>query len=101
MTKGIEKKPGRRLFLKLTFIGAVLLAGGGVLGSSYAAEAGKPQEESLMPYTRASEVPQTVVDLWKDYDPRKEELEIEIHKEWKQDGVVSRLPATRWRDRDA
>ncbi len=48
-------------------------------------------EESLTPYTHASEIPQTAVDLWKDYDPCKEELEVKVHQEWKQDGVVSRL----------
>ena len=31
------------------------------------------------------------MDLWKDYDPRKEGLDVMTHKEWKQDGVVSRL----------
>ena len=49
------------------------------------------QEESLTPYINASEVPQTAVDLWKDYDPRKEDLEVKIHQEWKKDGVVSRF----------
>jgi hypothetical protein len=49
------------------------------------------KEDSLTPYTHASEVPQSAVDLWKDYDPRKEDLEVKIHQEWKQDGVVSRL----------
>ena len=49
------------------------------------------QENSLTPYTNASEVPQTAVDLWKDYDPRKEDLEVKTHMEWKQDGVVTRL----------
>ncbi len=29
------------------------------------------QKDSLTPYTQASEVPQTAVDLWKDYDPRQ------------------------------
>ena len=49
------------------------------------------KEESLIPYTQASEVPQTALELWKDYDPRQEDLEVKIHQEWKQDGVVSRL----------
>ena len=49
------------------------------------------QEDSLTPYTEASEVPQTALELWKDYDPRKEDLEVKIHHEWKEDGVVSRL----------
>ena len=49
------------------------------------------QEDSLTPYTQVSEVPQTALELWKGYDPRKGNLEVKIHKEWKQDGVVSRL----------
>ena len=65
---------------------ALLLAS--LLATAFTASA---QEESLTPYTQASEVPQTAVDLWKDYDPRKEDLEVKTHKEWKADGVVSRL----------
>lgn len=49
------------------------------------------QEDSLAPYTQASEVPQTALELWKDYDPRAEDLEVKVHHEWKEDGVVSRL----------
>jgi len=59
-----------------------------LLATSFTASA---QEESLTPYTHVSEVPQTAVDLWKDYDPSKEDLEVKTHKEWKKDGVVSRL----------
>jgi hypothetical protein len=53
--------------------------------------AAEAQEDSLIPYTHISEVPQTAIDLWKDYDPRKEDLDVKIHQEWKKDGVVSRL----------
>ena len=49
------------------------------------------QKDSLTPYTQASEVPQTALELWKDYDPRQEDLVVKIHYEWKQDGVVARL----------
>jgi dienelactone hydrolase len=59
-----------------------------ILATSFTASS---QEDSLTPYTHAAEVPQTAVDLWKDFDPRKEELEVRIHKEWKEEGVVSRL----------
>lgn len=45
--------------------------------------------DSLTPYT-AETVPDNVVDLWKDFDPRKEPLETEIVKEWKEDGIVCR-----------
>jgi len=43
MTKDMEKEPSRREFLKVTSIGAVSLATGGLLGSASGAE-GKPQE---------------------------------------------------------
>ncbi len=46
-------------------------------------------EETFTAY-KADEVPQNVTDLWTDYDARKEPLEIEVVKEWKEDGVVTR-----------
>ena len=45
--------------------------------------------DSLTPYT-ADDVPQNVVDLWKDVDARKEALETEVVQEWKEDGIVTR-----------
>ncbi len=45
MMKDIEEKPGRRHFLKVTSIGTLSLAAGGLLGSTYAEE-GKPLEET-------------------------------------------------------
>lgn len=60
----------------------------GLLATSFAASA---QEDSLTPYTDAAQVPQAAIDLWKDYDPRREDLAVKTHKEWKQDGVISRL----------
>ena len=70
----------------LTTTPALIIAS--LLATSFTASS---EENSLTPYTNASEVPKTVVDLWKDYDPRKEDLEVKTHMEWKQDGVVSRL----------
>ncbi len=46
-------------------------------------------EETFAAY-KADDVPQNVADLWKDYDARKEPLEIKVVKEWKDDGVVTR-----------
>lgn len=46
-------------------------------------------EDSFTAY-KADEVPQNVTGLWKDYDARKEPLDIEVVKEWKADGVVTR-----------
>lgn len=46
--------------------------------------------ETLLPL-KNDEVPRTYESLWKDYDPRKEPLEIEILKEWEQEGVVLRV----------
>ena len=49
------------------------------------------QPDSLTPYTSADQVPQNAIDLWAGYDSTAEPLEVKIHQEWKQDGVVSRL----------
>jgi hypothetical protein len=38
----------------------------------------------------AEGVPQSVVDLWADFDPRKDPLEVEVIREWKEDGAVFR-----------
>ena len=46
--------------------------------------------ETFTPYKEASEVPQTVTDLWKDYDARKEALDGRVIKEWKADGITTR-----------
>ena len=35
--------------------------------------------------------PQTIEELWKDFDPAKEPLESEILKEWEEDGVVIKV----------
>jgi len=45
--------------------------------------------DTFAPY-KAGGVPQNVMDLWKDYDARKEPLDIKVVKEWKADGVVTR-----------
>ena len=34
--------------------------------------------------------PQSVIDLWADFDPRKDPLEVEVIREWKEDGAVFR-----------
>ena len=39
----------------------------------------------------ADAVPQSVQELWADYDPRREALETEVLKEWEQSGVVCRI----------
>ena len=45
--------------------------------------------DSLTPYTEGS-VPDNVIDLWKDVDARKDPLETEVVKEWREDGIVCR-----------
>ena len=35
--------------------------------------------------------PQTFDALWRDYDPRKEPLDVEVLKEWEEDGVVMKV----------
>jgi len=45
--------------------------------------------ETFTPY-KAGEIPQNVTDLWKDYDARQETLDIQVVREWKADGIVTR-----------
>ena len=47
-------------------------------------------QETFRPYKTSKEVPQNVVDLWEDYDPRKEQLEIKLIKEWQTEDVITR-----------
>ena len=46
-------------------------------------------EETFTPY-KAGEVPQNATDLWRDYDPRSEDLDVKVIRQWKEDGVVTR-----------
>ncbi|MCU0791949.1 MAG: hypothetical protein MUE42_03665, partial [Opitutaceae bacterium] len=46
--------------------------------------------ESFPPLADAP-APSALADLWSGYDPRREPLEIEVLKEWEQDGVVLRV----------
>jgi hypothetical protein len=46
--------------------------------------------ETFTPYRHAGEVPQNMTDLWKDYDAREEPLDVQVVKEWKADGVITR-----------
>ncbi len=41
-------------------------------------------------FSCAAEIPQSVTELWADFDPRKDPLEIEVIREWKSDGMVLR-----------
>lgn len=50
-----------------------------------------PAKDTFSPYTRADEVPQSATALWKSYDSKAEPLEVKVHHEWKEGGVVSRL----------
>jgi hypothetical protein len=44
-----------------------------------------------LPPLQDGKAPQTVTELWAGYDPRQEPLEIEVLKEWEEDGVVLRV----------
>lgn len=45
--------------------------------------------DSLRPWT-AAEVPRTATDVWKDYDPRAEPLDVRVIREWQTDDIVTR-----------
>lgn len=51
--------------------------------------AGLIAADSLTPYS-AETVPDNIIDLWKDVDARKDALETEVVKEWREDGIVCR-----------
>lgn len=46
--------------------------------------------ETFVPYKNSGEVPQNATDLWKDYDPRAEDLDVKVVKEWQENGAVTR-----------
>ncbi|MEO1857799.1 MAG: dienelactone hydrolase family protein [Rubritalea sp.] len=46
--------------------------------------------KETFPVYLAADVPQTPIELWKDYDPRSEALDVQVVKEWKNDGVITR-----------
>ncbi len=46
-------------------------------------------EDTFMPF-QAGDVPQSVTELWADYDARAEPLDVEVVKEWKTGSVISR-----------
>ena len=64
----------------ILIIGIIVLAGCG-LGFS----------QETLPPLKDGKAPQTVEALWADFDPRAEPLEVEILKEWEEDGVVMRV----------
>lgn len=46
--------------------------------------------ETFTPYQTANDVPQNADNLWQEYDPREEPLDIKVIKEWKAEGIVTR-----------
>ncbi|MEP4078345.1 dienelactone hydrolase family protein [Haloferula sp.] len=50
----------------------------------------KSEEESLAPLD-GKPAPKNHDDLWSGYDPRKEPLDVEVVKEWEEDGVTMRV----------
>jgi hypothetical protein len=47
-------------------------------------------QETLAPLTDGN-APQTHAELWADFDPRAEPLDVEVLKEWEEDGVVLKV----------
>jgi acetyl esterase/lipase len=50
----------------------------------------KARRDSLPPLAHGK-APTSIAELWRGYDPRKEKLDIELIKEWEQEGVVCRV----------
>ena len=47
--------------------------------------------EDSLPPLRDGKVPQTLDELWGDYDPRREPLEVETTRTWEKDGIACRV----------
>ncbi len=47
--------------------------------------------QETLPLLTDGKPPQTVDELWADFDPRREPLDVEVLKEWEQDGVVLKV----------
>jgi len=62
----------------------VYLASCILFGQAIAEEA----KETFEPYNQTN-VPQSAIDLWKDYDPRKEPIKAKVLGEWTEDGVTT------------
>lgn len=72
-----------RIFLKrLIFLSCSLLLA--------ASNARADTADTFVPYSRSSDVPRSVKELWSGFDATSEELETEIIREWKADGVTTR-----------
>ena len=56
----------------------------------WSAPAQAPLAETLPPL-EGGKAPQTFAQMWAGFDPRKEPLDLEILKEWEEDGVVMRV----------
>lgn len=57
----------------------------------FAGEPAQKREAETLPPLGDQGAPQTLEALWADFDPRAEPLDIEILKEWEEDGVVMQV----------
>ena len=46
--------------------------------------------DTFLPYQSAEQVPKTAKELWAAYDSTKEDLDVKVIKEWKEDGIIIR-----------
>lgn len=67
-----------KILLKMAFVLCLVTPGFGQLTDS-------------LPPLKDGKAPQTFSELWQGYDPRKEPLDVEILKEWEEDGVVMKV----------
>jgi hypothetical protein len=78
----IKRKPKIRIKVKNQSYLIVLLL---VLASGYL------QAEDTLPALKDGFVPSTVEEAWLGFDPRKEPLDVEVIKEWEEEGVVIKI----------
>ena len=62
-----------------------------MMASLLASSASPVLSGDTLPNLQNGIVPRTFEELWGDYDPRREPLEVEVLKEWEHDGVVLKV----------
>jgi hypothetical protein len=73
---------------------AALVVGTSLLAAKAPSESVPPntaKEQDTLPPLENGEIPETFDALWKGFDPQKEPLDVEVLKEWEQDGVVLKV----------
>jgi hypothetical protein len=81
--KGLKR--GRFIMLRNFIVFSAIIASGLCVGAD-----GGDLKETL-PALKDGKAPQSFDGMWSGFDPRAEPLDVEVLKEWEQDGVVLKV----------